>query len=245
MESVFRHEVLEKYDVEYFKCNGCGFLFVEEPFWLDEAYEKSITEADTGLLTRNIDFSRKVAVLIYHHFKRNGVYLDYAGGYGVFTRLMRDAGFSFLHTDPYTENMFAREFEWDGSSKVDGVSCFECVEHLPNPLESIGEILSISKNLIFSTEVLPSPVPDTEWAYYSFEHGQHISFYETRTLEHIATSLGLHSTSVGGLHLFTEEPLPRRQIKLLLRKTNRAPYLFSNKTMHERVIREMKKRGER
>ncbi len=40
-------------------------------------------------------------------------FLDYAGGYGVFTRLMRDIGFDFYWHDPYTQNLFANGFEKD------------------------------------------------------------------------------------------------------------------------------------
>lgn len=242
VEPEFKHEVLGKYEATFYKCRECGFLFAGEPIWLEEAYGKSITDADTGLLARNISYSKTVAVLLYHQFKRDGLYLDYAGGYGIFTRLMRGAGFRFLHVDPYTENLFAREFEWNGSDQIDGVFSFECFEHLPEPMEDIEKMLSISKNVIFSTELLPAPVPPLGWEYYAFDHGQHISFYAQQTLEYIASTFGLHYLSVGGLHLFTPEPLNRRGIKKLLRKTNRAPYFFSNKTMFESVVRKMKKK---
>jgi CO dehydrogenase/acetyl-CoA synthase gamma subunit (corrinoid Fe-S protein) len=53
----FISKVLNKYDVKYFKCRGCGFLFTEEPFWLSEAYKNPINIYDTGIMTRNIYFS--------------------------------------------------------------------------------------------------------------------------------------------------------------------------------------------
>lgn len=241
-EHVFSKQVLGKYNADYMLCRSCGFLGVDQPFWLEEAYESPITAADTGLLSRNIELSRKIAVLIFTLFSRNGAYLDYAGGYGVFTRLMRDAGFNFFHMDLYTPNLFAREFEWDRTSKMDGVTCFECFEHLPNPMDEIANMLSVSNTLFFSTELLPETIPPADWEYYAFDHGQHISFYSRKTLDVIASTFGLHITSFQSLHLLTPSPLPQRKVVYLLRKANRLPHRFARKTMFQAVVREMRRR---
>ena len=52
-EYLFKALVLNKYDVHYYKCNECGFIQTEEPFWLSEAYSSVITQQDIGLLYRN------------------------------------------------------------------------------------------------------------------------------------------------------------------------------------------------
>lgn len=54
---------------------------------------------------------------------------------------------------------------------------FECLEHLPNPIEELKSIAKISDMIIFFTELLPNYIPDKSWWYYSFETGQHISFF--------------------------------------------------------------------
>jgi len=87
---IFNAIIINKYKIDYFKCDNCGFLQVEEPYWLEEAYKSPINDSDTGLLERNIYLSRKVSVILYFLFKKDGNYLDYGGGYGIFTRLMRD-----------------------------------------------------------------------------------------------------------------------------------------------------------
>lgn len=241
MVEAFECKVLQKYQVAYYKCNSCGFLCTEDPIWLSEAYKKSITDADTGLLSRNFELSRKIAVLIYYMFKRDGYYLDYAGGYGVFTRLMRDAGVKFFHTDPYTENLFAKDLEWDKKTKIDGVTCFECFEHFANPLQEIAGIVSISKLCFFTTELLPADIPPLSWDYYGFDHGQHISFYSGQTLQHIADRFGLHVVSVGRLHLFSEEQVSRWHMRKLIRKADRIPHIFARKTTFETVIKKMRR----
>ena len=241
MQQAFRHEVLGKYDVAYYKCGACGFLCAEEPYWLAEAYENTITHADTGLLQRNITLSRQVAVLIYRLFNRTGRYLDYAGGYGVFTRLMHDAGFDFYHTDPYTKNLFAQGLEWDGTMAVDGVTCFECFEHLTNPMDEIRQIVQSSKTVFFTTALMSEEVPPVSWDYYGFDHGQHISFYTPRTLEHIARELDVSVASVGNLHLFTPKPIAQKKLKTWVRKANRLPHPFARRTSFESVVRKMRK----
>ena len=241
MVKAFEHKVRGKYQSAYYKCSSCGFLCAEDPHWLAEAYTDSITDADTGLLTRNLDLSRKMAVLIYYMFKPDGYYLDYAGGYGVFTRLMRDAGFNFFHTDKYTENLFAKDLGWDLKTKIDGVTCFECFEHLVNPIQEIAEIVSISKLCFFSTELLPENIPSLSWGYYGFEHGQHISFYSHKTLQVIARRFGLHVESVGNFHLFSEVPVRRCRMRNLIRKADRIPHIFACKTTFETIAKKMRR----
>lgn len=203
-EETFTGRVLGSYDVKYYFCEKCGFLETEKPYWLNEAYADAINSLDTGIMARNISKSKLVACIIHQFFGPAGRYLDYGGGYGILTRLMRDMGFDFKWYDPYSENLLARGFEYDSGEEIDLVTSFETFEHFTEPATDICRIMKISPNLIFSTEVLPNPIPRPgEWWYYGMEHGQHISFYSQRTLEYIAKLYRLNLYSVGGLHIFT------------------------------------------
>ena len=42
----------------------CGFVFVEQPTWLEQAYELPIAAADTGIVVRNLRFADLVGTLI-------------------------------------------------------------------------------------------------------------------------------------------------------------------------------------
>ena len=108
--SCFNAVMLNKYDVKYYFCFHCGFLQTEEPFWLEEAYTDTINTSDTGIMHRNLRLCRITSVLIYFLFEKEANFIDYAGGYGIFTRLMRDIGFNFFWHDPYTVNLIARGF---------------------------------------------------------------------------------------------------------------------------------------
>ncbi len=109
---VFKAKILKKYEISYFHCENCGFLQTEEPYWLAESYKSPINISDTGYLSRNINLSKIVTTLLVSFFDYKKKFLDYAGGYGVFVRLMRDIGFDFYWYDKYTQNLFARGFEY-------------------------------------------------------------------------------------------------------------------------------------
>lgn len=213
-EKRFEGLILGTYAASYYACTSCGFLQVQEPTWLEEAYRCPINACDTGILHRNERLRESVSVLLYHFFDPKLSYLDFAGGYGIFTRLMRDVGFDFYWMDKYTENVFAKGFEYR-SQPVGAVTAFEVLEHLADPVAELQKMLSLSRNLIFTTQLLPDPVPSPhEWWYYGIEHGQHISFYTRNSLERLAERFGLQYYSFRDLHVMTDRQLPRLRLKL-------------------------------
>src|ERR1700744_1886540 len=109
---LFTATILNKHQVKFYRCNETGFIQTEDPYWLEEAYSSAITKLDIGLLYRNINLSNTVdKVLVKYFDAKANTFLDYAGGYGVFTRLMRDKGFKFYSTDKYCQNLFAEYFD--------------------------------------------------------------------------------------------------------------------------------------
>jgi hypothetical protein len=199
-------QILCRYNVEYFQCDQCGFVQTEEPYWLNEAYSSAIATSDVGLVYRNLNLAKTTNSVISHLFSSDAKFLDYGGGYGLFVRLMRDSGFDFYWHDKYADNIFAPSFEIDNSHEIELVTAFELFEHLVNPLQEIETILTYSRNILFSTELLPPSNPKTsEWWYYCLEEGQHISFYTVNSLRAIATKFGLNFyTNGSSLHLLTE-----------------------------------------
>ena len=62
--------------------------------------------------------------------------------------------------------------------------------------------------MVFSTLTFSGSAPAPGWWYYSLESGQHVSFYQPRTLHQIAVRLGCEYTRIHeGLHLFMAAPL--------------------------------------
>jgi hypothetical protein len=218
---IFRRRILQTHEVDYFQCASCGFIQTEEPYWLDEAYRSPINTEDTGLLKRNILLAKRTSAVLFSVFKRRGTFLDYGGGYGLFVRMMRDCGFNFYWSDPFTKNLFAQGFEYSPErvTSVELITTFECFEHFKEPIQEIEKMLSISSSILFSTETFSSGTPDPEtWKYYYFSHGQHISLYSLSSLKYIAAKYHLHLYSNGkSFHLLTKRSWSNTSFNIVLK----------------------------
>lgn len=210
-QRIFSAVVLGKYPIQYYQCSNCQFIQTEEPFWLSEAYESAITSLDIGLVRRNLIFSDKVDELLIKYFNYKSKFLDYAGGYGLFVRLMRDRGFDFYRQDPFCENIFAKFLDvenLEADTRFELVTAFEVFEHWKNPLEEFQSALNYSDSVLFSTVIQPDETfssPD-DWWYFMPETGQHVAFYSTKSLEILANNFELNFYSNGtDLHLFTKK----------------------------------------
>lgn len=240
---IFDGRVLNNYDARYFACQNCGLAWVDSPVWLDEAYCEAINLTDSGILARNVSLSKLTAVILFYLFDKRAAYLDYAGGYGIFTRLMRDTGFDYYWSDPYSQNVFAKGFEYQGASDIQLITSFECFEHFIDPVQELNKMLSISKNILFTTELLPNPIPrPDEWWYYGLEHGQHISFYTIKSLNLLAEKHGLRFYSnKRNLHLFTNKNINGSFFNLLLKHhTNYLLCKIIRKRMRSKTFDDMK-----
>jgi hypothetical protein len=210
--------VLARYTVDYYQCPHCGFIQTQEPHWLEEAYANPINASDIGLASRNVNLALVAQTVIAPFFSRDGRFLDYGGGYGLFVRLMRDAGLDFYCYDKHCPNMFARGFEVEApqAHAYELVTAFEVFEHLVQPLEEIGRILQYSRNILFSTSLVPTRTPKlTDWWYFGLDHGQHVAIYSLASLKEIARHFDLNLLSDGRrLHLLTDKRLPRLAFKL-------------------------------
>lgn len=240
LKPLFKKLVLSKYQVQYLYCKKCDYLQAEKPYWLKEAYHSAINLEDTGLVYRNIGLSKVAMVLIAGFFNRRGKYLDYAGGYGLFTRLMRDIGVDYYTEDPYCKNILARGFDSHKSDKrYELISLFEVFEHLSNPQKDLSTVFSRSDNILFTTELMP-PHDLSSWHYIGAEHGQHVSFYSLKALQKIAKKNGRVLYSDGSMiHLFTKKPLNKYlfilYIKLRVILYPFANLLFNSKTMSDHL----------
>ncbi|MEW6183480.1 MAG: class I SAM-dependent methyltransferase [Bacillota bacterium] len=192
MKPAFSEKILRKYNVTYYFSEESGMLQTETPYWLDEAYQSAISCQDTGVVRRNISNSKILEPALCIFCNPNARFLDIGGGYGLLTRLMRDIGFDFYTLDPYCENLFAKTFEPTDEFKAEALTAFEVLEHIENPkvfLETYFKKYH-TRTILFSTLTFKEPIPDRNWWYYSFESGQHISFYQPKTLDLLAKIFG-------------------------------------------------------
>ncbi len=219
---LFSGTALHKYTAKYYKCMECDFLFIENHHWLDEAYGDAIANLDVGVVQRNINFSSIVPDIIEGYFDKGRKFLDFAGGYGLFVRMMRDKGLDFYRQDRYCQNIFAKRFDIKdlepGNREFELITAFEVFEHMENPMEQISKLFTMTDTIVFSTEIQPSDNIKSvdDWWYFIPETGQHISFFSEKSLNILAYNIGGVFYTDGIIHMitkkkFSENPLTKKE----------------------------------
>jgi hypothetical protein len=210
-------KVRQQYDTWIFRCDTCGFVFLDPVPWFKEAYSEPITGTDVGYVSRNLQARDFLLKLLAPDARATSCFCDYGAGYGLLVRLMRDAGFKFHWHDPHSPNLFARFCEASAADfgPYTAVTAVEVFEHLPDPAGSLQDILRFGKRVIFSTELLPVDRPHpNEWWYFGLNHGQHVSFYSSNSLSALARLFGLRYKRLQSTwHMMEPAGLPERRLK--------------------------------
>jgi len=137
--------------VYYRRCDACGFLFTDAfDDWSQEDFKTHIYNddyhaVDPGyVLTRPRDNAAVVQQVFGVHKMILRV-LDYGGGNDVLCSQLRAAGFPVATTyDP-----FVPEYANAPEGKFNLVTCFETLEHMPDPLKGIGAIVEYLAGPVF------------------------------------------------------------------------------------------------
>jgi hypothetical protein len=98
------------------------------------------------------------------------------------------------------------------------VTAIEVLEHVHDPVTFIETVLAESgaRTVVFSTELFEGQPPAPEWWYYSQTVGQHVTFFQRRTLARIAKRVGLNLVTRGSVHMFTDRPISAVAFRFLL-----------------------------
>ncbi len=174
--------------VGYNRCPRCGFLFTPAfDGWSREEFAQAIYNEDYILVDPDYKETRPLgnAALLAQAFaagKGNLSLLDFGGGNGILAEALVKSGFQGATTyDPFNP-----EFAKLPAKRFNIVSCFETLEHVPDPRRQIAEIANCTDEeglVVFSTLVQPADFDELglNWWYVGPRNG-HISLFSRSAL---------------------------------------------------------------
>lgn len=204
-----------RYDIKYFVCSACGSMQTEKPYWLDEAYANAIRYTDTYVGERSQRMPR-LAYCLAKLFKlpQTASILDWGGGNGLMTRLLRDLGFDARNYDMYDKNSYAGGFDDEAGKNYDMITSFEVLEHMAEPKDEIAQIFERNPKVIFMSTCFFCG-EDINWSYLAPYSGRHIFFYSPKALLEIASSRGYSAILFNNLIVYYKEPISKWTKKMI------------------------------
>jgi len=207
----FFKTILGRHVAEYVLCSDCGCLQVVSTPWLAEAYAGESWATDTGLVARNLQLAGKICTFLGNACTASDLIVDFGGGTGLLTRLLRDNGWSVICHEPYRAPLFVKAFH---VKQLDGLTpsvviASEVFEHFDSPRTSLAQLFSLAPIIIFTTELYCGQ--DSEWWYLAPASGQHIFFFSSMALQVVAQGNGYDFIDTGFLKYFVRRRLAANQ----------------------------------
>ena len=183
-----------KFEGRYLKCTSCNFIHAENPNWLEGSFTDVLNNLDIGSVDRCNIVADFVEVLANSLKVDNPKVLDWGGGYGLLTRILRDRGVRCTHYDPYTEPLFAENINLQTDARFDLIVLSEVMLHMTDPIRTLTELLKISDNIMFTAVIAPPDVtPD--WWYFMPDTGQHVAIFSRQTIPELGVALKVNTLS--------------------------------------------------
>jgi tetratricopeptide (TPR) repeat protein len=174
--------------VYYRRCAACGFLFTDAfDDWNDAQFKTHIYNdgylaLDPDYVSKRPSINADMVERLFGAYKAHIRVLDYGGGNDVLCTALRRAGFRAAVTyDPFTPDYAARP-----EATFDLVTCFETLEHMPDPMAGVAAMLAnLAEDgvVLFSTLLQPQDFDrmGLNWWYVGPRNG-HISLFSRNAL---------------------------------------------------------------
>ena len=174
--------------VSYNRCPRCGFLFTAAfNEWGRADYQQAIYNDDYIVVDPDYRETRPAAnaamlAKTFESHKHELSLLDYGGGNGVLAGKLAEAGFP----SPATYDPFTPAFATLPAKRFNIVTCFETLEHVPDPrrqIAAIAKCVDKSGMVVFSTLVQSAQFEKVglAWWYVAPRNG-HISIFSRQSL---------------------------------------------------------------
>lgn len=193
---LFSYEVRGEHQASLHECLTCRFTYIANPHWLDDSFSSELNDLDIGSVDRCLVLADFVEVLIRSLKSSKSRFLDWGGGYGLLSRIMRDRGLDFVSHDIYTRPLFVELSSNLNSETFELITMSEVALHLVNPVPVFTKIMESTDVLVFTAVIAPTVIPN-DWWYLMPDTGQHVAIYHEETLQALAMKLRVQVTSDG------------------------------------------------
>lgn len=200
--------------VYYRRCASCDFLYTDAfDDWSIEDFRAHIYNDEYALADPeyahkrprdNADFVER----IWGELRTTCRMLDFGGGNDVMCATLRDKGFATaVSYDPIVP-----EFAQRPDGKFELVTCFETMEHMPDPVGGIAKIIECMAEpglICYSTSLLPHDlhIYGLSWWYVAPRNG-HVSMFSKRSLAAAWGRYGYKTVSFDNCTHFAFRTLP-------------------------------------
>jgi len=210
IEAQGRRLALSGYPVYYRRCSVCLFTFTNAfDAWThadfhEQIYNDDYIVVDPDFVELRPTGNAKALAETFQASRASIDILDYGGGSGLTAKLLRRDGFSAVTYDPFSE------FDVMPAERFDLISCFEVMEHVPSPKDTVATMVSLLKGsgaILFSTLVQPAEFDGIglNWWYAGPRNG-HVSLYSALSLARLFEPHGMHVSSFSeGVHIAYRE----------------------------------------
>ena len=197
---------LSQKPIYYFLCENCHFCFAPEIYnWTISEFEEKIynnqyIEIDPDYVENRPTANAKQLTHLFDNQKQLIRHLDYGGGSGLLSQLLREQDWQSITYDPF----YNKETNLKNLGKFDLITAYEVFEHVPNVdklMSDLSFLLNDNGIILFSTLLSDGQIEKNkriQWWYASPRNG-HISLFSKKSLSILANNSGftLGSFSTG------------------------------------------------
>jgi len=196
--------------VRYYLCDECGFCFAPElctwsrTEFAEKIYNDEYARVDPDYNDNRPRINAENLFNMFDAHKQSIIHLDYGGGDGLLSHILRTHGFKSTSYDPFVDS----KADLKKSCKYNLITAFEVFEHVPSVptlMRTLTSLLADEGVILFSTLLSDGYIERSKrlnWWYAAPRNG-HISLYAQRTLSLLAVYYNLNFASFSnGFHVF-------------------------------------------
>jgi len=195
--------------VYYYLCKLCGFCFAPEfsewelKDFEEKIYNENYIDVDPDYKKARPEANAKSLLDIFKGREREIRHLDYGGGNGLLSNILKKAGWKSVTYDPFVD----RGVDIKALGSFNLITALEVFEHAPDVEELISRLKSLLKEdgiILFSTLLSDGQIQHNQrihWWYAAPRNG-HISLFSRNSLNVFAQKHGFHVKSFSpGFHM--------------------------------------------